>query len=124
MGYFSEGETIRGFCSNCRKHVNSTYVQRSLPIENGLGLIRNALLLICNECDEVIAIPAQSEDAIKSAINMVNCGTKNSQKYKTLNGSKKSGVYKNFVEKKYNPIKLSLGNREIANLKIVVTPVT
>ena len=123
MGYFSEGETIRAFCSNCRKHVNSTYVQRTLPIENGLGLIRNALLLVCNECDEVIAIPAQSEDAIKSAIDKVNCGTKNSQKYKTQSSSKKSGVYKNFVEEKYNPIQLNLASREIANLKIVVTPV-
>ena len=123
MGYFYEGQTIRGFCTNCGKHVNSTYVQRTIPIENGLGLIQNALLLTCNECDEVIAIPAQSESAIKSAMDKIQASGQNSKKFKTKNGSKKVGVYKNFNKDQYKSTKLNLAKREIGNLKIIATPV-
>ena len=87
MGYFSEGDTIRGFCSNCRKHVDSTYLRRSLEIENGLGLIEDALLLVCNECDEVIAIPAQSESAVKSAMDKIQENNTGPTKLKTKNGN-------------------------------------
>ena len=72
MSKYQEGDSIQGGCKNCRKVVNATLIPRSYSIENGLGLVENALMAVCNECDEVIGIPSQSTVAVRNALDKIN----------------------------------------------------
>ena len=119
MGPYKEGDSIRGFCKSCRKSVNSTLMYRSYPIENGLGLIENALLAVCNECDTVIAIPAQSESAVRAALDKINGEIKDVIEFENQHGTKQSNTPNGVNSEKYEPASLQLQKLKAGNLKIL-----
>ena len=119
MGPYKEGDSIRGYCKSCKKSVDSTLVQRSYPIENGLGLIENALLAVCNECDSVIAIPAQSESAVRVALDKINGEYKDEIEFENLDGCNQSTTPNGVNTEKFELTSLNLQDLKSGNLKIV-----
>ena len=118
MNRFSEGNSFPMFCKNCRKSVNSIVVQRSLPIENGHGLIKNALLVACDECDEIIGIPPQSETAVRSALDLMNGESHVIIEANSLKSCKKPSSQKEYKQKKYVKTTIQLKTLEDGNMRI------
>ena len=67
MKLFHERDISRGFCENCAKIVETTFVRRDIPFSDGKGLARNILVAQCSICATLIAIPSQSTPAIRAA---------------------------------------------------------
>jgi hypothetical protein len=67
MRIFQEGDKGRAICHKCECVVGTTFVRRDVPFSDGNGLARGILVAVCNACDEVVSVPAQSTPAIKAA---------------------------------------------------------
>ena len=119
MTVFNEGKIFPLFCKNCRKSVNSIVVRRSLPIENGHGLINNALLLACNECDQIIGIPPQSETAVRYAIDTMNGESHEMVESNGQNECKDPCSKKGFKQNKFVPTAIQLKPLEVGNMRII-----
>ncbi len=64
---YREGEKSRSLCSHCAGLVNTTFKRRDVPFSDGKGVARDILVAVCDVCDSVVAIPAQSTPAIQEA---------------------------------------------------------
>lgn len=64
---YDEGEKSKAICEGCRQLVNTTFSRRDVPFSDGKGEAKNILAAVCDLCDEVVAIPAQSTPAIREA---------------------------------------------------------
>jgi hypothetical protein len=49
---------------------------RDVPFFDGSGIVDDILVAVCDECNNVVAIPAQSLDAIRIAIHKSNMDPK------------------------------------------------
>ena len=117
MNRFSEGNSFPMFCKNCRKSVNSIVVQRSLPIENGHGLIKNALLVACDDCDEIIVFPPQFETAVRSALDLLHGESHVIIEANSLKSCRKSSQ-KEYKQKKFVKSTIQLKALEDGNMRI------
>jgi hypothetical protein len=52
---------------HCAKLVTTTFSYRDVPFDDNVGTAKNILAAVCDECKNVVAIPAQSTPAIKKA---------------------------------------------------------
>jgi hypothetical protein len=66
VGVWREGETSTATCTGCGKVVSTTCRHRDVPFDDGSGVVPNILVSVCDHCDEVVGIPAQSTGAIKA----------------------------------------------------------
>lgn len=66
-GFWKEGEKASAICEGCGKVVSTTFRIRDVPLDDGPGVAEGILASVCDHCDEVVAIPAQSTEAIKQA---------------------------------------------------------
>jgi hypothetical protein len=64
---YEEGEKSKAICSSCQQLVTSTFARRDVPFSDGNGEVKNILVSVCDLCDQVVAIPAQSTPAIREA---------------------------------------------------------
>ncbi|HEV3422394.1 MAG TPA: hypothetical protein VG105_01155 [Paraburkholderia sp.] len=64
---YEEGEKSKAICERCQQLVSTTFVRRDVPFSDGTGEASNILAAVCDHCDEVVAIPAQSTPAIREA---------------------------------------------------------
>lgn len=67
MKLLLEGDHGRALCEHCQQVVTTTYVRRNVPFSDGHGEAKDILVGICDTCDAIVAIPAQSTPAIKEA---------------------------------------------------------
>lgn len=67
MKLYQEGQSIKAVCHTCKDMVSATFKYRDVPFSDGNGMAEDILVAVCNECDHVVAIPAQSTPAIKEA---------------------------------------------------------
>jgi|EndMetStandDraft_4_1072995.scaffolds.fasta_scaffold47924_2 hypothetical protein len=67
MKLYRAGEKSKGLCDHCQGLVQATFRYRDVPFSDGHGVVKDILTLVCDTCDEVIAVPAQSTPAIKAA---------------------------------------------------------
>ncbi|KRA65264.1 hypothetical protein [Rhizobium sp. Root651] len=67
MKLYQPGDTSRAICPHCGKLVSTTFAYRDVPFEGGSGVVKGILAAVCDECQNVIAIPAQSTPAIRRA---------------------------------------------------------
>jgi hypothetical protein len=67
MKLYQPGDTSKAICPHCGKLVSTTFAYREVPFEDGSGVVKGILAAVCNECQTVIAIPAQSTPAIRRA---------------------------------------------------------
>ncbi|MDW5498895.1 hypothetical protein R6Y99_03660 [Pseudomonas lundensis] len=65
MKIVKEGDTRSVLCQNCGKSV-ATYRLRDVDFSDRRGTVKNILAAVCNQCDAVVSIPAQSTPRIKS----------------------------------------------------------
>ncbi len=64
---FHEGDKSQAICPHCRKRVGTTFARRTVPFSDGRGTVKDLLVAVCDECDSVVATPAQSTPAIQDA---------------------------------------------------------
>lgn len=65
--FYSEGDKSRAICESCAKLVTTTFGYRDVPFSDGTGTVKNILVGICDHCNTVASIPAQSTPAISKA---------------------------------------------------------
>ncbi|MGF6722740.1 hypothetical protein P3T43_002091 [Paraburkholderia sp. GAS41] len=64
---YEEGEKSKAICETCDQIVTTTFVRRDVPFSDGNGEAKNILVSVCDLCDEMVAVPAQSTPAIREA---------------------------------------------------------
>ncbi len=67
MEHYKLGDHSRAICETCNRLVDTTFAVRDVPFNDGVGVATNILVAVCNNCKEVVAIPAQSVAAIAEA---------------------------------------------------------
>jgi len=67
MKLYRDGDVSRAFCSHCAKVVKTVFARRDVPFNDAKGSAKNILVGVCNVCDSVVSIPAQSTPAIAEA---------------------------------------------------------
>ncbi|NML32115.1 hypothetical protein [Paraburkholderia antibiotica] len=67
MKLYEEGEKSKAICAHCRQLVSTTFLRRDVPFSDGKGTVKNILAAVCDVCDRVVAVPAQSTPAIREA---------------------------------------------------------
>lgn len=67
MKLYQEGDQGKALCSHCKGIVATTFRRRDVPFSDGKGMARDILVGVCDTCDQVISIPAQSTPAIREA---------------------------------------------------------
>ncbi|OLL29415.1 hypothetical protein BTH42_22950 [Burkholderia sp. SRS-W-2-2016] len=67
MKLYEEGEKSNAICSHCKQLVGTTFRRRDVPFSDGRGEVKNILAAVCDVCDRVVAVPAQSTPAIREA---------------------------------------------------------
>jgi len=67
MKFYEAGEKSKAICAQCQMLVTTTFRYRDVPFDDGEGIVKDILVAVCNICDTVVAIPAQSTPAIRRA---------------------------------------------------------
>lgn len=67
MKIYEAGEKSQAICEHCKSLVPTTFKYRDVPFDDGSGSVKDILVAVCDNCDAVVAIPAQSTPAIKRA---------------------------------------------------------
>ena len=67
MRVHRDNDKGRALCSRCEGLVTTTFRRRDVPFSDGKGLARHILVGVCDVCDQVVAIPAQSTPPIREA---------------------------------------------------------
>ncbi|CAI1656669.1 hypothetical protein [Serratia proteamaculans] len=65
MRIVKEGDTRTVLCQHCGKSM-ATYRLRDVDFSDRRGTVKNILAAVCNQCDAVVSIPAQSTPRVKS----------------------------------------------------------
>lgn len=72
MAHYQAGDTSRAICEDCNQIVETTFRLRDVPFFDGSGIAENILVAVCNTCNQVVAIPAQSTPAIVDAMHKLS----------------------------------------------------
>lgn len=64
MKLYQEGDQSKAICEYCQRVVATTMRYRDVPFSDGSGTVKDVLAGVCDECQSVISIPAQSTPAI------------------------------------------------------------
>ena len=67
MKVYKAGEKSKAVCEGCKATVATTFTYRDVPFDDGTGIVKDILVSVCESCEAVVAIPAQSTPAIKRA---------------------------------------------------------
>ncbi|WP_275270410.1 hypothetical protein [Limnobacter sp. P1] len=67
MKLFIDGDQSRAICNHCRKMVSLTFKRRDVPFSDKKGFAHDILVGVCDQCDHVVSIPAQSTPAISES---------------------------------------------------------
>ena len=67
MKLLLEDDHGKALCEHCQQIVTTTYVRRNVPFSDGHGEAKDVLAGVCDVCDTIVAIPAQSTPALKKA---------------------------------------------------------
>lgn len=67
MEHYNPGDHSRAICETCNRLVDTTFVVRDVPFNDGIGIVKNILVSACDLCNNTVAIPAQSVAAIAEA---------------------------------------------------------
>ncbi len=67
MKLYEAGEKSQAICEQCKALVPTTFKYRDVPFDDESGTVKDILVAVCDICNAVVAIPAQSTPAIKRA---------------------------------------------------------
>jgi hypothetical protein len=65
MKLLLEDDHGKALCEHCQQIVTTNYVRRNVPFSDGHGEAKDVLAGVCDVCDTIVAIPAQSTAALK-----------------------------------------------------------
>ena len=65
MKLYSAGDKSKAICESCQELVETTFLYRDVPFDDGSGEVKDILASVCDRCGEVVAIPAQSLPSIR-----------------------------------------------------------
>ena len=65
MKLLFQGDRGKAICERCRL-APITYRYRDVPLSDAGRLVKNILVGVCDQCESVVSIPAQSTPAIKT----------------------------------------------------------
>ena len=68
MKLHREGDRSKALCQDCGDFVTTTLRRRDVPFNDGSGIVRNLLVHVCDSCDRVVGMPAQSTPAVAEAL--------------------------------------------------------
>jgi len=64
---YNPGDKSRAICEGCAKVVATTFVYRDVAFDDGSGVVRDILVAVCDACEAIVDVPAQSTPAIRQA---------------------------------------------------------
>ena len=67
MKFFVDGEKGKALCPQCGGLVNTTFCRRNVPFSDRKGKASQVLVSVCDACDTVLGVPAQSTPAVREA---------------------------------------------------------
>lgn len=70
MEIIKEGDTLQVICHTCGR-AEATHRLRDVPFSDHSGMVKNLLVAVCNGCQQVVAVPAQSAAQVKAAFTKV-----------------------------------------------------
>ena len=62
---YNLGDKSRAICEGCAKVVATTFVYRDVAFDDGSGVVRDILVAVCDACEAIVDVPAQSTPAIR-----------------------------------------------------------
>ncbi|SHN44914.1 hypothetical protein SAMN05192549_1305 [Duganella sacchari] len=68
--FLLEGHKGKAICEKCANICSTTYRYRDVPFSDGKGLASGILVGVCDTCNTVLSIPAQSTPKIKRDRNI------------------------------------------------------
>lgn len=66
---FNINDKSKAVCGFCEKVVTTTFKIRNVPVKDSDKVIKDILVGVCDECDNVVTTPAQSTPEIKRQLN-------------------------------------------------------
>jgi len=69
MKILKVGDTQKAACSNCEGFVQVTFKLRTVPFSDGVGVVKNLLVGVCDRCDCVVVLPHQSAPVVKKQMD-------------------------------------------------------
>jgi hypothetical protein len=67
MHLWKEGDCSEAICRACEKRVGTRFAVRKYTLQESGAEVPDLLVAVCEECDAVVAIPAQSTPRLKEA---------------------------------------------------------
>lgn len=67
MKVYKAGEKSKAVCEDCCALVSTTFAYRDVPFDDGKGEVKDVLASVCDQCERVVALPAQSTPAVRRA---------------------------------------------------------
>jgi hypothetical protein len=67
MKILKHGDRLEAICERCEDLVSGTYRYREVPLKKTGVRVHDILVGVCDACDEIISIPAQSTPKLKDA---------------------------------------------------------
>ena len=65
MKIFKVGDSQKAICEHCSSLQNVTFRLRDVPLSDGSGTVKQVLVGVCDECDQVCLLPHQSTPAVQ-----------------------------------------------------------
>lgn len=67
MKAYREGDRSQGICRRCESLVDTQFKVRDYTLPESGKRVPSLLVAVCDRCDEVVAIPAQSTPRLREA---------------------------------------------------------
>lgn len=64
MKLYKVGDKSKAICPFCKQVRTTTFAERDVPLRSGRGSVSDVLVAVCDSCDKVVGIPAQSAPRI------------------------------------------------------------
>jgi len=70
MKLYMEGEKSKAICPFCKQTQTTTFKQRDVPLSSKKSMVRDVLVMVCDKCDHIVAVPQQSVPRVKESIHV------------------------------------------------------
>ena len=64
---YTIGDKSKAICENCKSVVPTTFSVRDVHFSDWSAVAESILVAVCDHCDDVVAIPAQSTPSLREA---------------------------------------------------------
>jgi hypothetical protein len=68
MHLYKEGDRSEAMCPHCKRRVSTRFAVRTVPLVDSGVQVPCVLAAVCDVCDQVVALPAQSAPKLKEAL--------------------------------------------------------